>query len=343
VLYRGKAGYWSCLLALCLLTSHIFANGQSQTDNTFMKTATFQLLPNMPLAFTQNNGQRPDSILYGAKAEGVVPMNNLLQRLKSNQRNGSKPRCHILTHGTPEQVAGRLTKLIAPLGVVAATDNWMPQGFDDVKEAQLHNAQRLLDVNPYGQALRSWWLAAAGPVAVTPNWDIASTCTIEGKRGLLLVEAKAHHEELKPDDRCGAGNKENFERIGEAIRTANDGLNKVQDGWNLSHESHYQLCNRFAWTQKLATLGIPVVLVYLGFLNADEMQTPFPDAQSWDKAVLKYARDFVPESVWGSKLMLNEAPIYPLIRSMTIRLDSIGSPIDEVDIKGRIEVYQERP
>ncbi|MCK4625954.1 MAG: hypothetical protein KAV00_11630 [Phycisphaerae bacterium] len=341
LLYQGKVSHWSCPLAFCVLTSLIFTNVQSQTDSTFIKTATFPSLPNMPLVFTQNNGQCPNSVLYRVKAEGVVPMNNLLKSLKSNQRAGSKPRCHLLTHGTPEQVAERLTKLIAPWGLVAATDNWMPQGFDDVKEAQLHNAQRLLDVSPYGQALQSWWLAVARSNSVTPNWDIASTCTIDGKRGLLLVEAKAHHKELKQDDCCGA--KRNYKRIGEAVREANDGLNKVQDGWNLSHESHYQLCNRFAWSWKLATLGTPVVLVYLGFLNADEMGDPFRDVQSWDRAVRNYARDFVPESVWGSKLMLGNAPIYPLIRSMTIQLNSIGGPIDEVDVKGGIEVYQGRP
>jgi hypothetical protein len=254
-------------------------------------------------------------------------MSNLLLSLKPNQIKGSKPRCHLLTHGTPKQVAERLTGLIAPWGLVAVTDNWMPQGFDDVREAQLHNAKRLLDVDPYGQALRSWWLAVARPTTVTPNWDIASTCTIDGKRGLLLVEAKAHHAELKQDDRGGAGNKKNFERIGKAVREANDSLNKVHDGWNLSHEGHYQLCNRFAWSWKLATLGIPVVLVYLGFLNTDEMPNPFPDSQSWDNAVRNYARDFVPESVWGSKLMLGDVPIYPLIRTLEIPMNSIGGPI----------------
>ncbi len=342
MLYLWKVSHWLYLLALCVLTLHIFANGPPQTGNTFMKTTTFQSLPNMPLAYTQNNSRCPDSVLYRAQTEGVVTMNNLLQNLKSNQRRGSKPRCHLLTHGTPEQVAERLTRLIAPWGLVAATDNWMPQGFNDVKEAQLHNALHLLDVDKYGQKLKSWWLAVAGPTSVTPNWDIASTCTIEGKRGLLLVEAKAHHEELKPDDCCGAGSR-NFERIGEAVRAANNGLNEVQDGWNLSHESHYQLCNRFAWSWKLATLGIPVILVYLGFLNADEMRDPFPDEQSWNKVVRKYARDFVPESVWDSKLMLGDIPIYTLIRSMKIPLNSIDDPVDEVDVNGRIEVYQGRP
>lgn len=270
-------------------------------------------------------------------------MNNLLQSLKSNQRTGSKPRCHLLTRGTREQVAERLTKLIAPWGLVAATDNWMPQGFDDVKEAQLHNAPRLLDVNPYGQALKSWWLAVAGPTSVTPNWDIVSTCTIDGKHGLLLVEAKAHYEELKQDDRCGASSKRNFERIGEAVREANDALDKVHDGWNLSHENHYQLCNRFAWSWKLATLGFPVILVYLGFLNADEMPDPFQNVQSWDATLRNYARGVVPESVWNNHLLIDSVSIYPLIRTSEISLDSIGGPIDEVDIKGGIEVYQGRP
>ena len=35
--------------------------------------------------------------------------------------------------------------------------------------------------------------------------------------------------------------------------------------------NHYSLCNRVAWAWKLAQLGVPVVWVYLGFLNATEM------------------------------------------------------------------------
>jgi hypothetical protein len=245
-------------------------------------------------------------------------MNNSMPNLKPNQQKGSKPRCHQLTSGTPKDVAEKLTKLIKPYGLLAATDKWMPNGFDNVDEAQLHNAPRLLPVNEYGKQLESWWLAV--PNSMTPNWDIASTCTIDGKRGLLLVEAKAHSEELKQDDRCGASSK-NSEQISKALREANDGLNKIQAGWDLSHESHYQLCNRFAWSWKLATLGKPVVLVYLGFLNAEEWPDRFLNEQTWDKAVRNYARNVVPESVWGSKLMIGNTPIYPLIRSNETSLD----------------------
>jgi hypothetical protein len=33
-----------------------------------------------------------------------------------------------------------------------------------------------------------------------------STCSVGGRDGLVLVEAKAHFEELHPDDRCTAKN-----------------------------------------------------------------------------------------------------------------------------------------
>ena len=44
--------------------------------------------------------------------------------------------------------------------------------------------------------LTDWWLSVQQGSMTTPNWDIASTCTVQGKPGLLLVEAKAHANEL---------------------------------------------------------------------------------------------------------------------------------------------------
>ena len=127
-------------------------------------------------------------------------MNIVFQDLKQNQQKGSKPCCHLLTHGTREQVAEKLTNLIAPFGLVTVKDKWMPQGFDNVTEAQLHKTPDLFDNEKHCQTLKSWWLAVTSHNPMTPNWDIASSCTIDGKRGLLLVEAKAHEKELNPDD-----------------------------------------------------------------------------------------------------------------------------------------------
>jgi hypothetical protein len=267
--------------------------------------------------------------------KGILPMNALLERLRPSQQRGSKPRCHLLTHGRPELVAGRLTSLIAPCGLVTADDHWMPQGFEEVEEAQLHDAPRLLSIDKHGQALKSWWLAEANSVSVTPNWDLASTCTIAGRKGLLLVEAKAHYGELKADDRCGAGNKRNFERIGETIREANKALNMVQPGWDLSHESHYQLCNRFAWSWKLASRGVPIILVYLGFLMANEMRDPLPDEHSWETALRDYARGIIPDSVWGGRLLIDGVPIFPLIRALEIPLGPMAEPNINIGARAR--------
>ncbi len=122
-------------------------------------------------------------------------MSILLQRLKRNQQRGSKPRCHLLTHGSPDAVAAKLTALVAPFASVAPSDCWMPQGFENTDEATLPEAARLLSADVRLE-LRRWWLVVASNNTRTPNWDVASTCMIEGKAGIMLIEAKAHDQEL---------------------------------------------------------------------------------------------------------------------------------------------------
>ena len=69
---------------------------------------------------------------------------SLLKKLKQNQRQGSKPDCHWLTHGS--QVASQLTALTEPRGSVSVDDCWMPKGFGQIEEAQLHRATRPLQL-----------------------------------------------------------------------------------------------------------------------------------------------------------------------------------------------------
>ena len=93
------------------------------------------------------------------------------------------------------------------------------EGFDRVEEAQLHYAPRLLPPQDC-EALSDRWLAEQSNGSQTPNWDIASTCTVGGYRDLLLVEAKAQDQELKIEDRIG-GSRANIERIAKCIEEAN--------------------------------------------------------------------------------------------------------------------------
>ena len=176
---------------------------------------------------------------------------------------------------------------------VSTTDHWRPAGKPirikdewDVKpsaEARIDRDDGFVAVT-VRQELVEWWLEIAGPTSWTPQWDFASTCNIEGRKGLILVEAKAHLNELSTDGKRkprSVNGWKNHERIGSAIAQANVGLQLAAGGsWALSRDKCYQLSNRFGWSWKLASLGVPVVLIYLGFLRAEEMapySAPFPD------------------------------------------------------------------
>jgi hypothetical protein len=178
-------------------------------------------------------------------------MSDLIQSLQPKERRGSKPRCHLLTHGTTEEVAKRLTALIAPFSNVTADDRWMPQGFVHRQEAQLHKAPRLLDADIRAR-LAEWWLPAGSEDLRTPNFDIASTCTIGEVPGLLLIEAKAHYGELKKeavgrkltasssDDR-----KASHKTIFAAIEGAREGLEHATSlPWHISRDCCYQMSSQ---------------------------------------------------------------------------------------------------
>lgn len=255
-------------------------------------------------------------------------------KLGPKQQKGSKPRCHLMMNGVPSEIAKRLTNLIQIDGItVQKEDIWLPQGFDVIKEAQLGTEGKsvIADVAIH-KSLREWWLRVSSKKATTPNWDIASTCMINGKRGVLLVEGKAHNNELKKEEsgkplrgKDGKGvtmnSQLNHDHIGKAIQGASLALASATGlPWKLSRDRNYQMSNRFAWSCKLAELGVPVVLIYLGFLNANEMkrgkQTSFSTHEDWEKAVLDHSSPLFPQSVWGQSIHASGTCILPLIRSI---------------------------
>jgi len=247
----------------------------------------------------------------------------VFKELGSKAQRGSKPRCHLVTDGPAEAVAARLTLLAAPFATIRPTDRWMPQGFTDCAEAQLDKADGLL-CEAHRIALAKWWLPADRQGAMTPNFDIASTCTIKNQPGLLLIEAKAHAQELRKEaigrqlpDNASEERKASHPTIGAAIDLAAVGLTAAtRQPWHISRDSHYQMSNRFAWSWKLADLGVPVVLVYLGFVHAKEMKGQLVDSAAWNNPVLAHAKDLVPADVWGQALSVKGVPLIPLIRSM---------------------------
>lgn len=251
---------------------------------------------------------------------------------------GSRPRCVLLadgngcalTNGNRRAVAARLTELVnLPNVTVSPDDRWMPcgkpvctdKGWDKnpAAEAQIDRDDGFVEPK-VRQQLVDWWLEVV-PGANTPHWDVAATCNADGRKGLILVEAKAHSNELS-----GAGKSKpttdngwkNHARIGSAIEEANTGLRRVAGGtWQLSRDEHYQLANRFAWSWKLASLGVPVVLIYLGFLNAKEMARDgvlFRSKSDWTRTLKDHARGVADEACWGKHLKVNGTSLRPVIR-----------------------------
>jgi hypothetical protein len=253
-----------------------------------------------------------------------------LGALPQNRSRGSFPRSLLLMEGDRASVANRLTKLVGLPDVrIEETDYWMPSpvrnafgewDLNSIEETKLGESKGFLS-NEQRKRVTDWWLALPKG-ANTPNWDIASTCTIGEKHGLLLVEAKAHNTELKKegklrDENASAGSIANHEQIGRAIADASAGLKEAMQDWDLSRDSHYQLSNRFAWAWKLASMDVPVVLVYLGFLCATEvidLGEPFVDCADWSRVVLKHSRNIVPERAWGRDIRVGSVTIKPLIR-----------------------------
>ena len=184
-------------------------------------------------------------------------MTELLAQLRRNQQRGSKPRCHGLTHGDSARRAATLTGLIAPWGEVGSDDVCVPDGFNDVREAQLHTAVRLL-TDGVRSALASWWLAVPSTKATTPNWDIACTCRIGDDRGLLLIEAKAHHGELQKEE-CGKALM--FPVSANSMRKVHQfvdpGLRRAQHTWvDLSVPPRLREVAEESW-QALSGLAVP--------------------------------------------------------------------------------------
>jgi hypothetical protein len=173
-------------------------------------------------------------------------------------------------------------------------------------------------------SLRKWWLVHERG-ANTPNWDIAAACEIEGRPGLILVEAKANVPELtvagKPVDAgASAASGANHERIGLAINEACASLRRISASTAISRDSHYQLSNRVAFAWKLASLGVPTVLAYLGFWGDGGIGDagPFENAEHWEAAFAQYAHTMVPIELFERRIECEGAPMWLLVRSRQV-------------------------
>jgi hypothetical protein len=251
----------------------------------------------------------------------VIPDLNANNREAQVYRGSRK---HILDWTEEPSFVPELLDLAeAATARVSARSQWMPRSYREPDEARLETfGPKWMSGMGVWEQLRKWWLKHERG-ANTPNWDIALGCELEGKAGLILVEAKAHKNELKTDGKVpepgvSANSQENHAQIVAAIDEACVGLRHLEDSVTISCSSHYQLANRLAFTWKLATLGVPTVLVYLGFYGDTgirDVGPPFESDVDWRKAFDSYSAVSGSKPLFEKRLECGAAPAWMFVRA----------------------------
>ncbi|HSL70873.1 MAG TPA: hypothetical protein VK864_11570, partial [Longimicrobiales bacterium] len=183
------------------------------------------------------------------------------------------------------------------------------------------------DAGDWQNRLRDWWLKHPRSATI-PGWDFISTCEIDGKRGLVLIEAAADQSELnnagmpvtkRKSKEAQLRSDENDEHIRGALEFASSALNSLMPGTTLSADDRYELSSRVAHAWWLANNGIPVVLMYLGFLHdqrAEASDETFTSQADWLTGFENYCRGILPDGFTGRWVDCGLASFYVLANAL---------------------------
>ncbi len=213
---------------------------------------------------------------------------------------------------------------------------WMPRGLALAREARLSSSDLGVLTKGMQLELNRWWLVHSTR-ANTPNWDLAAGASFHGKKGLVLVEAKAHVGELEKggkrsrninrDQDAYGRSEDNRKRIGVAIEQACNALQLQAPGICIHRDRYYQISNRIAFAWKLASLGVPVVLVYVGFLNDVGMPRPFVSEEHFERVMRSYLSAVFPPAFLNKPIACGLASMQVIIRSRPVLLPSLPAAV----------------
>lgn len=205
--------------------------------------------------------------------------------------------------------------------IIENKDSIYPKGRENPKEKTLPSFLKDDWKNEdLAKEFRNWWIKHGSR---TPQWDIISKCKIDGKEGILLVEAKAHKSEVTGDKGKMQidenKKKDNHQQIYEAIEQANYSINKNNNGVNakLSIDTCYQLSNRVASAWWLASQGIPVVLIYLGFKDDNDFKDKFNSEEEWQNCFEEHAKTVKIQAIINKKIKTESESFYIISKSIS--------------------------
>ena len=200
----------------------------------------------------------------------------------------------------------QLLKILAEAGVNINSVIYHLPNKNNVREVILENEDYRLFQNHKTHNKVLDWLNGNKDIGRMPKWDIAASCQIEDKNGLILIQAITHEEEFNADDKCEATG-ENRKGIMKAIEECNKDLNlRLDTHVKLSITSNYQLSNHIAYAWKLANLGIPTVLLYLGYIgdNKNYPNNYIKDHDHWMRILGCFMKGVLP--LYPPKISVND-------------------------------------
>ncbi len=240
-------------------------------------------------------------------------------------------RMHVLDWLESDGFLPSLRKMVAPTGFTIADDApRQPRGRKDTRESVLTGSDDPFLSSKQISKLKDWWLVHQNG-AKLPTWDLVmSARSASNEPALILVEAKAHASELSeagkklpkrktPEQQ--ARSDANHEQIAAAIQEASNELNKILSGVSLSEKKSYQLANRIAFSWKLASMGIPVALIYLGFTGDSEIAPPgeyFETDGDWQQAFREHLEPHFSVSSIEKEIGDGQAGFWILPRSLRV-------------------------
>jgi hypothetical protein len=216
---------------------------------------------------------------------------------------------------------------------IADNTNWMPKSWAEPDESKLFDPISPFLAENHKAELRGWWLVHAGNANI-PNWDLIVAATATSGPALVLVEAKAHTSEfdskpkslaIRETPEAQRRTNENHERIGHAIDEASRALSRTHSGISISRDVCYQLSNRIAMAWKLAFMGIPNTLVFLGFTGDREIAKErkfFADDTHWQHAFAAYSSSCFPSKLLDQDILSGLTSFRVIARSLPAKRSS---------------------
>ncbi len=198
--------------------------------------------------------------------------------------NGYGSECHLLRWiGRHRDAFDR--KILKTIGENYSVIQWLDFKFDlkaTWADAELKGLEFLTHNNSLQSEWRNFWPTKGG----VQNWDaIGWLINQQGQQEILLVEAKAHVEEIRSD--CQAKSKESIEKIDAAFQEVKSGLGIVcENDWK---KEYYQFANRLAALYFLDKHRVPARLLIIYFIG-DKFPAKFKyvcprSADEWTEAL----------------------------------------------------------